>query len=70
MTWSRSLVARPLNSEVRVQSQASIRGINGEQSDSRADLSSENFDFTMSYLSTSSPYSFKYESPTLYNIIN
>jgi hypothetical protein len=35
-----------------------------------ADLSSEYLDLTLSYLSTISPYSFKYESPTLYNIMN
>jgi hypothetical protein len=70
VSWFRRVVVWPLNSEFRVQSQASLRGIYGEQSDSRAELSSEYFDFTLSYLSTSSPYSFKYESPTLYNIMN
>jgi hypothetical protein len=34
------------------------------------DLFSEYLDLTLSYLSTISPYSFKYESPTLYNIMN
>ena len=42
----------PLNSEVPVQSQASLRGFCGEQSGSGTDLSSEYFDFPLSYLYT------------------